>query len=45
MIHGNEIIDDNNGLVSREEREKGNFAIHIELARELKTSKDEKKNL
>ncbi|MBK6934103.1 MAG: HNH endonuclease [Bacteroidales bacterium] len=46
MIHVvNEIIDDNNGLVSREEREKGNFAIHIELARELKTSKDEKQKI
>jgi len=46
MIHViNYIIDENNGLVSREEREKGNFAIHIELARELKTSKDEKQKI
>jgi len=46
MIHVvNEIIDDNNGLVSKEERENGNFAIHIELARELKTSKEEKQGI
>lgn len=46
MIHVvNEIIDDNNGLVSRQERENNNFAIHIELARELKTSKEEKQGI
>ncbi|MDI6832856.1 MAG: type II CRISPR RNA-guided endonuclease Cas9 [Bacteroidales bacterium] len=46
MIHVvNEIIDENNGLISREERENNNFAIHIELARELKTSKKEKQGI
>ncbi len=46
MIHViNSIIDEKNGLVTKEERENGQFAIHIELARELKNSKEEKQNI
>ncbi|MFN4299214.1 MAG: type II CRISPR RNA-guided endonuclease Cas9 [Thermaurantimonas sp.] len=43
MIHiVNDIIDENRGWVSKEEREKGLFEIRIELARELKQSKEER---
>ncbi len=46
MIHViNSIIDEKNGLVTKEERDSGQFAIHIELARELKNSKEEKQNI
>lgn len=43
MIHiVNDITDENRGWVSKEEREKGLFEIRIELARELKQSKEER---
>ncbi|MCX7929042.1 MAG: hypothetical protein N2558_05185, partial [Patescibacteria group bacterium] len=43
MIHiVNDIIDEKRGWVTKEEREKGLFEIRIELARELKQSKDER---
>ncbi len=44
MIHiVNDIIDENRGWVTKEEREKGLFEIRIELARELKQTKEERK--
>ncbi|MEM4358372.1 MAG: type II CRISPR RNA-guided endonuclease Cas9 [Candidatus Pacearchaeota archaeon] len=44
MIHiVNEIIDEKRGWVTKEEREKGLFEIRVELARELKQSKEERK--
>lgn len=43
MIHiVNDIIDEKRGWVTKEEREKGLFEIRIELARELKQSKEER---
>lgn len=43
MIHiVNDIIDEKRGWISKEEREKGLFEIRIELARELKQSKEER---
>ncbi|MCS6935106.1 MAG: type II CRISPR RNA-guided endonuclease Cas9 [Chitinophagales bacterium] len=43
LIHiVNDIIDENRGWVSKEERNNGQFEIRIELARELKQSKDER---
>ncbi len=43
MIHiVNDIIDEQRGWVTKEEREKGMFEIRIELARELKQSKEER---
>ncbi len=43
MIHiVNDIIDEKRGWISRDEREKGIFEIRIELARELKQSKEER---
>ncbi len=43
MIHiVNEIIDERRGWVTKEERENGLFEIRIELARELKQSKEER---
>ncbi|MCX7611325.1 MAG: type II CRISPR RNA-guided endonuclease Cas9, partial [Ignavibacterium sp.] len=43
MIHlVNEIIDEKRNWVSKEERENGLFEIRIELARELKQSKEER---
>ncbi len=43
LIHlVNNIIDEKRGWVTREEREKGIFEIHIELARELKMTKEER---
>lgn len=43
MIHiVNDIIDENRGWVTQEEREKGQFEIRVELARELKQSKEER---
>ncbi|GIV36941.1 MAG: CRISPR-associated endonuclease Cas9 [Cyclobacteriaceae bacterium] len=43
LIHiVNEIINEDRGWVTREEREKGQFEIRIELARELKQSKQER---
>lgn len=45
MIHiVNEIIDDKRGWVTKEERNKGLFEIRVELARELKLNKEERKN-
>jgi len=38
----NSLIDENNGWVTKEEREKNQFEIRIELARELKQSKEER---
>lgn len=44
LIHlVNDIIDEKNGLVTKEERSKGMFEINIELARELKQSKEDRK--
>lgn len=46
MIHlVNEIINPERGWVSKEERENGTFTIHIELARELKASIEERKKI
>ncbi|PJJ76797.1 CRISPR-associated endonuclease Csn1 [Thermoflavifilum aggregans] len=43
MIHIiNDIIDENRGWVTKEERDKGKFEIRIELARELKQSREER---
>ncbi|SFV32310.1 type II CRISPR RNA-guided endonuclease Cas9 [Thermoflavifilum thermophilum] len=43
MIHiVNDIIDEKRGWVTREERDKGLFEIRIELARELKQTKEER---
>jgi CRISPR-associated endonuclease Csn1 len=43
MIHiVNDIIDDKRGWVTREERLNGQFEIRIELARELKQSREER---
>lgn len=43
MIHiVNEVINPERGWVSKEERENGTFRIHIELARELKSSAKER---
>ncbi|MCX7650083.1 MAG: type II CRISPR RNA-guided endonuclease Cas9 [Flavobacteriales bacterium] len=43
MIHiVNDILDEERGWVTREEREKGYFEIRVELARELKQSKEER---
>lgn len=43
MIHiVNDIIDDKKGWITKEERDKGIFEIRIELARELKQSKEER---
>jgi len=38
----NEIIDPEKGWVTNEEREDGRFSIHIELARELRQSQEER---
>jgi len=46
MIHVvNQIIDPAEGLVTPEERKNGQFEIRIELARELKASKAERKKI
>lgn len=43
MIHVvNDIIDEKRGWVTKEEREQGLFEIRVELARELKQSKEER---
>ncbi|MCS6823346.1 MAG: type II CRISPR RNA-guided endonuclease Cas9 [Cytophagaceae bacterium] len=43
LIHiVNDIIDEKRGWVTKEERNKGQFEIRIELARELKQSKEER---
>jgi CRISPR-associated endonuclease Csn1 len=43
MIHiVNDIIDENRGWVTKEERDKGLFEIRVELARELKQTKEER---
>lgn len=43
MIHiVNDIIDEKRGWVTQEERDKGLFEIRVELARELKQSKEER---
>jgi len=41
----NDVINPENGLVSQEERESGNFEIRIELARDLNKSIKERKRL
>ena len=46
LIHVvNQIINPAEGLVTPEERKNGQFEIRIELARELKASKDERKEI
>lgn len=46
LIHlVNKIIDPETGLVTREERIQNNFEIRIEMARELKASKEERKDI